>query len=126
GDVRCLELPAVLLRAFRSLDTLDAGELLASAARLLRALARAVASHELLGPLDLVGLLAGGLRRRGLTLGALPRVRRIAAAVFHDRALLERQSPPRYAIEEPAIVTTHQNRLVFLDEEPLQPFERGY
>src|SRR5205814_4466226 len=92
--------------------------------RFFRTLPRAVASDEFLGPLDLLGLLGCGLRRRGLALGALPRIRRVAAAVLHDRSLLERQGPTRDAVKEPPVMRGHQDCFVLLDEKSLQPFER--
>ena len=124
-QVRCLKLPPVLLRALWRLDTDDPRKLLSSPARFLRTLPGAVAADELLGALDLDGLSPGRLFRRCLALRALTGVRGVAAAVLHDRVLLERQRAARDAIEEPAVVRGNQNCFVLLDEEPLQPLERG-
>src|SRR5713101_4342028 len=123
--MRGLELPAVLLRPLRRRDALDASELLPSSARFFGTLPRAVTADELFGPLDLDRLARGRLLRGRLALRALTRVRRIAAAVLDDGALLERDRAASDAIEEPAVVRRDQKSLLLLDQEPLQPLERG-
>ena len=94
----------MLLRAFGRFDPLNARELLAAAARLLRTLTGPVSADEFLGSLDLDRLSRRGLFRRGFALGALARIRRVATAVLHDRALLERERATRNAIEKPPVV----------------------
>ena len=78
-----------MLRALWRLDADNARKLLSSPARFLRTLPGAVAADELFRAFDLDGLSPGRLFRRRLALGALTRVRGVAAAIFDDRALLE-------------------------------------
>src|SRR5439155_16827868 len=100
--------------------------LLRAAARLLRALPRAVAADELLGPRDVVCLPRRGLLRRGFACGALSRVRRVAAPVLDDGVTLERKGPRGDTIEEPAVVRRDEKSLVPLQKESFEPLERGH
>ena len=124
-EVGGLEPPAMARTRLGRRDALDARELLRAAARLLRALARAVAADEFLRAGDLFGLARRRLLRGRLALRALARVRGVGAAVLDDALALERQRPRGDAIEEPAVVRYDQERLVSaLEEEPFEPFER--
>ena len=86
---------------------------------------RAVPTDELFRALDLDGLPRRRLLGGRLTVGTLPCIRGIAAAVLHDRSLLERQRAAGHAIEEPSVMAAHQDCFVLLDKESLEPLQRG-
>src|SRR5205814_10187753 len=99
--------------------------LLTAPPRLLRSLPGTVSADEVLGALDLLGLARGGGRLRRLALGALTRVVRVAAAIFDDGAVLDRERARGDLVEEPPVVTAHDGRELSLHQECLEPLERG-
>src|SRR2546430_15810571 len=50
-------------------------------------------------------------------------VGRVAAAIFRDRVLLERERATGNAVEEPPVMTAYQDRLVLLEQKAFEPFE---
>ena len=124
SEVARVQLPRVLRLVRRRLDALQARELLPAAARFLRALARAVPADEVLGARDLFRLPTSGGRLRGLPLGPLARVVRVAALVLDDGAVLDRQRPRGDLVEEPPVMTGYGGSHVPLHQERFQPLQR--